>query len=103
MYKPQGSLLQRRDLLSQMFEGNGARLGSVRRWSGVRVLPCIPSVSAALFASSQANAADSQVLQIEETFSRLCILVPTSLAEKILNMCGGADCHNELIQARGLL
>lgn len=93
MYKPQASLLQRRDLLSQMFEENGARLGRVRRWPGVRVLPCMSLfVSAALFASSlpkQTLQTRSQVLKIEEKFSHLCILVPTLLVEKILNVCAG--------------
>ena len=79
--------------MSQMFEGNGARLGKVRRLSGVRVLPCMSLfVSAALFASSllkQTLQTLSQVLKIEEKFSHLCILVPTLLVEKILNMCAG--------------
>lgn len=65
-----------------------------------------PSVSAASFASSllkQTLQTLSQVLKIKEKFSRLCIFVPTLLAEKILNMCGGGDCHSELIQAHNLL
>lgn len=50
------------------------------------------SLSAALFASSllkQTLQTRSQVLKIEEKFSHLCILVPTLLVEKILNVCAG--------------